>query len=80
MESRDDLLLVEATIWLEKESHKGIVIGKGGDRLKHVGQAARLELEETLGRRIHLETRVKVKENWSDNARALRQLGYDVPQ
>jgi len=79
MERRDDLLLAEATIWIEKESHKGIVIGRGGERLKKVGQGARADLEEALALRVHLETRVRVKENWSDNAHALRQLGYEVP-
>jgi len=77
-EERGELLLVEANIWIEKESHKGIVIGSNGERLKKVGTSARLELERVFGKRFHLQTRVKVKENWSDNARALRQLGYEI--
>jgi GTP-binding protein Era len=77
-EERDDILLVEAIIWIEKESHKGIVIGRGGERLKRVGTSARRDLESIFGKRFHLQSRVKVKENWSDNERALRQLGYEV--
>ena len=78
MEERGNLALVAAVIWVDRESQKAIVVGKGGERLKHVGRAARLELEELFQRKFHLQTRVKLKRNWSDNANALRQLGYDV--
>jgi GTP-binding protein Era len=77
LEEQDRVTMVDAVIWVEKESHKGIVIGSRGDQLKQVGRAARLDLERTFNRRFYLETRVKVKENWSDNARALRQLGFE---
>ncbi len=77
LEDSDDQLKVDATIWVDRESHKGIVVGKGGGRLKGIGRAARLELNEIFGRRFHLQTRVKVKSNWADSAQALRQLGYD---
>jgi GTP-binding protein Era len=80
LEERDDLTLVDAIIWLEKESHRGISIGKGGQRLKKVSTAARLDLENIFERRFFLKAHVKVKENWSDDGRALRQLGYEVPQ
>jgi GTP-binding protein Era len=70
-------LSAAATVWVERESHKGIVVGRGGQVLKQVGQAARLELQELLGCRVHLESHVKVRKNWSDNADALRDLGYD---
>lgn len=73
-------LLVNATIWVDRESHKGIVVGKGGKQIKAIGQAARLDLQETLNRPVHLESYVKVKRNWSDNAQSLRQLGYDSGQ
>ena len=80
LEERSDLTLVDAVIWVDKVSHRGIVVGRGGERLKGVSTAARLELEEIFGRRFFLKAQVKVKENWSDNTRTLRQLGYEVPQ
>jgi GTP-binding protein Era len=76
-EDEKGLLRIDAIIWVDRESHKGIVVGKGGQSLKKVGQAARLDLEERLGRPMHLETKVKLKRNWADNAQALRQMGYD---
>ena len=80
LEERDDLLLADVIIWVERQSHCGIVVGRGGENLKRIGRAARLELERILRRPLHLQTRVKVKENWSDNAAALRQLGYEEPR
>lgn len=71
-------LLVHAIIWVERTGQKAIVIGHGGERLKEVGRAARLEIRERFGRPVHLELWVKVKENWSDSEAALRQLGYDL--
>ncbi len=78
LDERDQITMVDAVIWVEKQSHKGIVVGSRGDQLKQVGRAARLDLEQIFDRRFHLETHVKVKENWSDSARALRQLGYEI--
>ncbi len=80
LEQRDELLLADVIVWVERESHCGIVVGRGGENLKRVGRAARLELEKILKRPLHLQTRVKVKENWSDNLAALRQLGYEEPR
>jgi GTP-binding protein Era len=71
-------LIVHALIWLDRESHKAIVIGKGGRVLKSVGRAARLDLSALLGRRVHLEVWVKVRANWSDNERELKNLGFDI--
>ena len=73
----DGRWLVHALIWLERESHKPIVIGKEGQQLKKVGQAARLELRELLGGRVHLELWVKVREHWADNEQELQRLGFD---
>jgi len=73
----DGRLLVNAVIWVERTGQKAIVIGHGGEQLKEVGRAARIEMSESLGRPVHLELWVKVKENWSDNEVALRQLGYE---
>ena len=80
LEERDDLMLADAIIWVEKESHKGIVVGNKGQRLKQIATSARLDMESVFGRRFYLESKVKVKENWSDNARALAQLGYESPK
>ncbi len=77
MEERGPLLLADCIIWVERKSHQGMVIGAGGEGLKRIGTAAREELESILSRRLHLETRVKVKANWRDSEAALRQLGYE---
>ena len=75
-EDRADRVLVDAVIWVERAGQKAIVIGKGGKVLKAVGESARKDLEELLGRKVFLQTWVKVKEGWSDDERALRRLGY----
>ncbi len=77
VEEPDGRATIGAMIWVEREGQRRIVIGEGGARLKGVGQAARLEINELLGRRVHLELWVKVRENWSDSEAALRQFGYD---
>jgi GTP-binding protein Era len=70
--------VVHALIWLERDSQKSIVIGKQGQVLKQAGTAARHELSELLGERVHLELWVKVREHWADNERELQRLGFDV--
>lgn len=72
-----ELYRIGAVIWVEKQSQKGIVIGKGGARLKEVGTRARESLQKLLGVKIHLELWVRVKDGWADDERALRSLGYD---
>ena len=79
LEERDDLTLVDVLIWVEKDSHRGIVVGRGGEQLKKISTQARLDLESIFDRRFYVKAHVKVKENWSDNAAALRQLGYETP-
>lgn len=74
----DGRLLVNAVIWVERTGQKAIVIGHGGEQLKEVGRAARIEMCARFGRPVHLELWVKVKENWSDNEAALKQLGYEI--
>ena len=68
--------LVNVLVWVERKQHKAIVIGKGGERLKDAGSAARLDVGRLLGRPVHLEIWVKVREGWSDDERALRGLGF----
>ena len=71
-----DLIDIEATIYCEKESHKGIVIGKKGAMLKRVGIEAREELERFLGCKVNLQLWVKVKEDWRNREGLLRNLGF----
>ncbi len=70
-------LTVDAAVWVDRPGQKPIVIGARGERLKRVGRAARLALNGILGRRLHLNLWVKVRQNWADNARALRELGVE---
>ncbi|MFA5627810.1 MAG: GTPase Era [Thiohalomonadaceae bacterium] len=72
----DGLLNIAAVIWLERDSQKSIVIGKGGDVLKKVGQAARLDMERFFASKVYLQLWVKIKGGWSDDERALSSLGY----
>ena len=76
-DGEDGQVDVDATIWVDREGQKPIVIGPKGERLKRVGRAARMELNRLLGRRLHLTLWVKVRENWADNARSLKQLGLE---
>jgi GTP-binding protein Era len=73
----DGQLRIDASIWVDRAGQKPIVIGAGGERLKRVGRAVRLQLNETLGRRVHLQLWVKVREDWADDTRSLRQLGVE---
>jgi GTP-binding protein Era len=75
----EDGITINAIIWVERDSQKGIVVGKNGSVLKKVGRSARLELNEQLGKRVHLELWVKVKTNWADNEKDLMSLGYEAP-
>jgi GTP-binding protein Era len=70
---------IDAIIWVEREGQRKIVIGSKGEGLKAIGRAARLELNELLGRRVHLSTWVKLREDWTDDAGMLRRLGHDPP-
>jgi GTP-binding protein Era len=74
---RDDLLRLAVTIRVERESQKGIVIGRGGEGLKTACSNARRELEALLGTRIHMETRVRVDRDWQRRPQALDRLGFD---
>ncbi len=76
LERNEQGAYIEATIFVEKESHKGIVIGQGGSMLKQIGSSARQEIEAMSGRKIFLRLRVKVRKNWRDDERVLRWFGY----
>ena len=75
-EREDGVIEIDATIYCEKDSHKGIIIGKHGAMLKKVGEQARVDMEEFLGTKVFLQTWVKVKENWRDSANLLRNFGF----
>jgi GTPase len=70
------ILRVEATIYVERDSQKGIIIGKRGSRLKHIGQVARQEIERRLSTRVYLALWVKVRRDWSENEQLIRDMGY----
>lgn len=76
-EESPELLRIGAVVWVEKNSQKGIIIGKGGARLKEVGSRARRSMETLFDTKVYLQLWVRVKEGWADDERALRSLGYD---
>ena len=77
-QERDDgVVEIEVTIYCEKTSHKGIIIGKKGAMLKKIGELARTDMEAFLGTKVFLQTWVKVKENWRDSMAQLRNFGYE---
>ena len=77
VERDDEVIEVEATIYCEKKSHKGIIIGKDGTMLKKISTEARHDIERFMGAKVYLQTWVKVKENWRDNLNYIRSFGYD---
>ena len=77
---RRDITQIEATIYVERGSQKGIVIGKRGTMIKRIGVESRAQLEELLETRVRLETRVKVQKNWRSNEEFMRRAGYRMPK
>ena len=77
IERDDEVIEVDATIYCEKASHKGIIIGKNGAMLKKISTEARQDIERFMGTKVYLETWVKVKENWRDNMNYIRSFGYN---
>lgn len=75
--SEGDITDIWATIYCERESHKGIIIGKGGAMLKKIGTDARADIEWILGTRTNLQLWVKVRENWRNSPKAMQELGYN---
>ena len=75
-EREDGVVELDATIYCEKDSHKGIIIGKGGAMLKKVSSLARSDMERFLDAKVFLQTWVKVKQNWRDNINLIHNFGY----
>ena len=75
-ERDNGIIDMDVTIYCEKDSHKGIIIGKKGAMLKKIGELARRDIEEFMGTKVNLQTWVKVKENWRDSMASLRNFGY----
>lgn len=75
-ERENGMLDLDATIYCEKESHKGIIIGRGGAMLKKISTLAREDMERFMGTKVYLQTWVKVKENWRDNLNLIHNFGY----
>lgn len=76
-ERKDGSARVDQVIYVARPGHKGIVLGKGGETVKAVGQAARVELEEFMSRRVHLFLQVRVRENWQNEAERYSEMGLD---
>ena len=75
-ERDNGIIDIDATIYCEKASHKGIIIGKQGAMLKKISSLARADMEKFMGTKVYLQTWVKVKENWRDNLNYVRSMGY----
>ncbi len=75
-EDDDGVIDMDVTIYCEKQSHKGIIIGKRGAMLKRIGELARRDIERFMGAKVFLQTWVKVKENWRDSDALLRNFGF----
>lgn len=74
-----DLIDIDVDIYCERKSHKGMIIGKGGQMLKKIASAARMDIEELLGVKVNLQCWVKVREDWRDNDQLLNSLGFSKP-
>ena len=73
---RRDLTSIWATIYVERDSQKGIIVGKGGSMIKEIGTEARTDLERLLGGQVFLDLRVKVRKNWRRDASQIQRFGY----
>jgi len=75
-EKKGKLVSIQATIHVEQNSQKGIIIGKKGSKLKQIGEAARKEIEHMVGSKVYLKLFVRVQKNWTKDTKALRRFGY----
>jgi GTP-binding protein Era len=73
---KEDIDVITAEIYVNRESHKSMLIGKGGALIKRISTEARADMEKFLGKKVFLDTRVKIRENWIDNERSLKSFGY----
>ena len=78
MQYLDDIVNIDATIICEKESHKGIIIGKGGAMIKKIGSSARYEIEKLVEKKVNLKLWIKVRKDWRESDLMLKNFGYDV--
>ena len=76
MSELPDITKVYAVIYCEKASHKGIIIGKNGEMLKKIGRMARIDIEEMLDKKVYLELWVRVKDDWRNSERMLKNFGF----
>ena len=76
-ERDNGIIDIDATIYCEKQSHKGIIIGRHGDMLKKISTAARADCERFMGTKVYLQTWVRVKENWRDSDFLISNFGYE---
>ncbi|GAB4522266.1 MAG: GTPase Era [Anaerolineae bacterium] len=79
-ERSEDMTYISATVYVERDSQRGIIVGKNGDMIKKIGQQARSELEKVVDTRVYLDLHVKVLKNWRSNEPLLRRLGYRLPE
>ena len=77
MDFKENIVNIDASIICERESHKGIIIGKGGQMIKKIGSAARYEIEELLESKVNLKLWTKVRKDWRDSDILLKNFGYD---
>ena len=78
MQELPDITKIYATIYCEKATHKGIIIGKGGEMLKKIGQKARADIEDMLDKKVYLELWVRIKSDWRNSDRMIKNFGYDA--
>ena len=79
-ERKDGSVRIDQVIFVQRDGQKGIVLGKGGQTVKIIGELARKEMEDLFGRRVHLFLFVKVREDWADNREHYREIGLDFPE
>jgi len=79
-ERKDGSVRIDQVIFVQRDGQKGIVLGKGGQTVKTIGELARKEMEDLFGRRVHLFLFVKVREDWADNREHYREIGLDFPE
>ena len=76
LDQKRDMTTVQSTIYVERDSQKGIIVGRGGETIKAIGTEARTDLERLLGTKVYLDLRVKVKKDWRRDAAQIRRFGY----